>query len=136
MKLPPPVKKMIGGLDGAIQGMQEAGVTGTPLEVLTSQRDMMLNGIVQQDPAVQAADRQIAQQFGAFDTDGNGQIDELDADYQRAQRIVDMIAQNPTAKTKIMQQYGGTVVAQAEALVQAVKQREKLTAQRRVELGK
>ena len=135
MKLPPPVKEMIGGLDAAIRGMQEAGVTGPQFDTIVQQRDMMLDGIVQKDPVVQAANQALVKQFSSFDTNQDQQINELDADYQEAQQVMDLIGKNPQARSAALARFGAAQIAEWEALVTAVKKRAALTAQRRVGLG-
>jgi hypothetical protein len=92
------------------------------------------------DPVRQMADQQLIQQFPAFDQNRDGSIDrveaqQLEADVQEAQQVIDLIGKNPQARSAALSRFGAAQIAEWEALVTAVKKRASLTAQRRVGLG-
>ena len=138
-KLPERAESRIAEIDATLEGLMEkkrrSAEERAEIEALKAHREAILaNAVRNSDPVVQAANQQLVQQFPGFDTNQDQRIDELDKDYQTAVRIVDIISKNPQAKAAFMQRYGGQVIAQAEALVKAMKQREALIAERRVGL--
>ena len=104
--------------------------------LLEQRKQALLDQAVLGDPVVQAANQELVQQFSGFDSNQDGQIDELDQDYQRAQQLVDRMKANPALRAALIQNHGAAAIAEAEALVKAVQQKAKLTAERRVGLGK
>jgi len=146
--LPPEIQTKLTDIDKQVAGLR-TGWAWTPSgrieeranmvlkrQALFAQKYQILDQAVATDPAVQAANQQLVQQFSAFDTNQDQQINELDADYQGAQQLVDRMKSNPALRAALIQAHGAAAIGQAEALVKAVQQKAKLTAERRVGLGK
>jgi hypothetical protein len=68
-----------------------------------------------------------------YDSNGDGEVNELDEDYKKAKRISDMVKQFPQARRDLEERLGPRKLAEAEALVRAVEQKAKKDAQQRVE---
>ena len=69
----------------------------------------------------------------AMDTNRDGVINELDADYARAKRTVELASANPATRSKIVAKFGARKFAQMEALVKAVEKRDRTEADQRVQ---
>lgn len=123
----------IGALGKKIEGHESALAKGDENWWFQSRRKLA-NKL--KDEQAGLMDKQIVTQFQTYDTNQDNVIDELDADYNEAIKVTDYLAKNPDKRQAVLNRYGAQEVAEIEALVQAIKQRETVKAKRRVGLGK
>jgi len=149
MRLPPNIQSAMDTIDAKITAATQkkdhpglwnsaakSAEAAAQIALLEQNKQALYDQAIQQDPVVQAANQALVKQFSSFDTNQDQQINELDQDYQGAQQLVDRMKANPALRTALIQTHGAAAIAEAEALVKAVQQKAKLTAERRVGLGK